>query len=295
MRCLPSMAICCASGDGEEDGTFLKLAIKDLLYLDMKLKLTSINKDSDSTQCDEQWVQVIWVMGKTITTDTDATGIVTNNGNSSTKDTGIENAAVECCEFTGHSSNGMFHKGEEARSQVLESEKQLTEEEKVDLEIKIDAALPCTKIHAVEIIKQKNNVRMFSVPYAKASFFVICKTFYSYMGFHNLMVYWIHIFRELDWLSCEEYFPQPPDSALDEKFLDDPDLCEDKLSEEAGSDGFQDAIMNIIYQDGSISMRQPATIESSEPYMDVYRNLYHLLAQSEEMGATDKWAGFVLT
>lgn len=29
--------------------------------------------------------------------------------------------------------------------------------------------------------------------------------------------------------------------------------------------------------------------------MDVYRNLYHLLAQSEEMSATDKWAGFVLT
>lgn len=34
---------------------------------------------------------------------------------------------------------------------------------------------------------------------------------------------------------------------------------------------------------------------SSEPYLEVYSNLYYLLAQSEEMNATDKWAGFVLT
>lgn len=29
--------------------------------------------------------------------------------------------------------------------------------------------------------------------------------------------------------------------------------------------------------------------------MEVYSNLYYLLAQSEEMSATDKWPGFVLT
>lgn len=34
---------------------------------------------------------------------------------------------------------------------------------------------------------------------------------------------------------------------------------------------------------------------SSEPYLEVYSNLYYLLAQSEELSATDKWAGFVLT
>lgn len=34
---------------------------------------------------------------------------------------------------------------------------------------------------------------------------------------------------------------------------------------------------------------------SSEPYLEVYSNLYYLLAQCEEMNATDKWAGFVLT
>lgn len=29
--------------------------------------------------------------------------------------------------------------------------------------------------------------------------------------------------------------------------------------------------------------------------MEVYSNLYYLLAQSEEISATDKWPGFVLT
>lgn len=34
---------------------------------------------------------------------------------------------------------------------------------------------------------------------------------------------------------------------------------------------------------------------SSESYLEVYSNLYYFLALSEEMSATDKWPGFVLT
>lgn len=34
---------------------------------------------------------------------------------------------------------------------------------------------------------------------------------------------------------------------------------------------------------------------STEPYLEVYGNLYYFLALSEEMSATDKWPGFVLT
>ncbi|KAJ9537241.1 LOW QUALITY PROTEIN: hypothetical protein OSB04_029974 [Centaurea solstitialis] len=281
---LAEYGLCCASGDGEEDGTFLKLAIKHLLYLDIKLKLTSINKGLESTQCDEQVSQ---------------DGYNKRSGNDSNEsEFGKPNLKV----------------GPSDMACSIKEKKHLTEEEKEDLEIKIDAAtsldqcffclyglhLRSDSSYEDDLAMHKNTCRgnyqtkelcadvfQYILPYAKASFFVICKTFYSYMGFHNLMVYWIHIFRELDWLSCEEYFQQPPDSALDgnaiEKFLDDPDLCEDKLSEEAGSDGFQDAIMNIIYLDGSISMRQPATNKSGEPYMDAYRNLFYLLAQSEEM------------
>lgn len=33
---------------------------------------------------------------------------------------------------------------------------------------------------------------------------------------------------------------------------------------------------------------------SSQPYFEVYGNLYYLIAQAEETSATDKYAGFVL-
>lgn len=104
---LSEYGICCASGDGEEEGTYLKLAIKHLLYLDMKLKSTSIN-----TECDEQ---------------------VSQEG-----DTKISE---------NHSNESEFNKlntgkeEEEANNQFLESGKQLTEDEKEDLEIEIDTAL----------------------------------------------------------------------------------------------------------------------------------------------------------
>lgn len=97
---LAEHGICCASGDGEEDGAFLKLAIKHLLHLDMKLK--SINKGPESTQCgDEQVLQE---------------GYAKISGN----DSNVEMASSD---------------------QLLESGKQLTEEEKEDLEIEIDTAL----------------------------------------------------------------------------------------------------------------------------------------------------------
>uniref|UniRef100_A0A7N0ZVX4 Uncharacterized protein n=1 Tax=Kalanchoe fedtschenkoi TaxID=63787 RepID=A0A7N0ZVX4_KALFE len=69
--------------------------------------------------------------------------------------------------------------------------------------------------------------------------------------------------------AIRKHFPKPPEDLLNknviDKFLDDPSISEDKLSDEAGS----------------------------EPYIDVYCNLYYLLAQSEDMSATDKWPGFV--
>ncbi|KAL7168037.1 hypothetical protein ACSBR2_038470 [Camellia fascicularis] len=93
---------------------------------------------------------------------------------------------------------------------------------------------------------------------------------------------------------------EPPDNVLAghaiDKFLDDPNLCEDKLSEVAGSDGFLDSIMKIIFPDnGNLKQLKASSLGSSDPYLEVYCNLYYLLAQSEEMSATDKWAGFVLT
>ncbi|KAI3756000.1 hypothetical protein L1987_55812 [Smallanthus sonchifolius] len=256
---LAEYGICCASGDGEEEGTFLKLAIKHLLYLDMKLKSTSVN-----TQRDDQ---------------------VSQEGDT---------------KISGNDSN------EEASNIFLESGKQLTEEEKEDLEIEIDTALDqcffclyglhlrSDSSYVDDLSVHKNtshgdyqtkeqcaDVFQYILPYTKAS---------SRTGLVKLR----RVLRAI-----RKHFPQPPDYMLDgnaiEKFLDDTNLCENKLSEEAGAEGFQDVIMKFIYQDSAVLKQQPTTIEGSEPYMDVYRNLYYLLAQSEEMSATDKWAGFVLT
>lgn len=78
--------------------------------------------------------------------------------------------------------------------------------------------------------------------------------------------------------AIRKHFPQPPESALNgnaiDKFLDDPNLCEDKLSEEAGSDGFRDSIMSIIYQNSSILQQQPTNIDR---YLFLYNNIHSFL------------------
>lgn len=53
--------------------------------------------------------------------------------------------------------------------------------------------------------------------------------------------------------AIRKHFPRPPDhilvgNAID-KFLDDPNLCEDRLSEEAGSTGFLDSMLKVVFTD----------------------------------------------
>lgn len=49
-------------------------------------------------------------------------------------------------------------------------------------------------------------------------------------------------------------------NAID-NFLDDPDLCEDKLSEEAVSDGFLGSIMQVIFPDaGSLKQQTSSSV-----------------------------------
>ncbi|MED6221738.1 Calcineurin-binding protein cabin-1 [Stylosanthes scabra] len=92
----------------------------------------------------------------------------------------------------------------------------------------------------------------------------------------------------------------PPEDLLSgnpiDKFLDDHNVCEDKLSGDAGSDGFLEAITKIMFPDkGGLVQYNTTLLKRSEPYLEVYGNLYYFLALSEEMSATDKWPGFVLT
>lgn len=101
--------------------------------------------------------------------------------------------------------------------------------------------------------------------------------------------------------SIRKHFPQPPDELLLEnsinKFLDSPELCEDKIYELSGTDGNQEATMNLLF----ITRRGPELLQtsaaigcSSETYMEVYENLYYLIGQAEDTSATDKYPGFVL-
>ncbi len=66
--------------------------------------------------------------------------------------------------------------------------------------------------------------------------------------------------------AIRKHFPHPPEDVLAgnaiDKFLNDPDLCEDKLSEEAGSDGFLESMKKIIFPDvGSLIQYNASSVE----------------------------------
>lgn len=47
-----------------------------------------------------------------------------------------------------------------------------------------------------------------------------------------------------------------------DKFLDNPELCEDKLSEEAGSEGFLDTMRKIVFsQNESTKQQNTSSVE----------------------------------
>ncbi|GFZ08499.1 tetratricopeptide repeat (TPR)-like superfamily protein [Actinidia rufa] len=332
---LSEFGLCCASGDGEvEEGTFLKRAIKHLLSLDMKLKSNfhSLNKGVEKMQCDEQLSHNNHVKIFQDKSKSDTVNIVSDTVNVSMdqpdRDRGNivekdaleggpsmlfhdsvekESTGLECSNCTDDGPNDALHKGENASSQLNEFGRELTEDEREELELGIDNALDqcffclyglnlrSDSSYEDDLVLHKNTSRgnyqtkeqcadvfQYILPYAKASS-------------RNGLVKLRRVLRAI-----RKHFPQPPDDVLAgyaiDKFLDDPNLCEDKLSEEAGSDGFLDSIMKIIFPEGeSHKQLKASSLGSSEPYSEVYRNLYYLLAQSEEMSATDKWAGFVLT
>nr|KYP70140.1 hypothetical protein KK1_009348 [Cajanus cajan] len=227
---LAEYGLCCVGGGGKgEEGTFLRFAIKHLLALDMKLKSSSNHKES------------------------------------------MRSEEV--------SKNRIISKGISSyRVHDKDSGNELSEDEWEELESKIDCALDqcffclyglhlrSDSSYEDDLVMHKNTSRgdyqtkeqcadvfKYVLPYAKSS---------SRTGLVKLR----RVLRAI-----RKHFLQPPEDLLPgnpiDKFLDDPNLCEDKLSEEAGS----------------------------EPYLEVYCNLYYFSALSEEMSATDKWPGFVLT
>lgn len=316
---LAEYGLCCAGGDGEgEEGTFLKFAIKHLLALDMKLKSNSNSSNIEAIQHDDK----LYSPNKTFKTETilntlgvEGGGAEINEvsatmsdgfGGISSKDVsspaGLEkdHADVECREVGGNEGK---NKGEKPIEHINE----LSEDEREELELLIDNALDqcffclyglnirSDSSYDDDLATHKNTSRgdyqskeqcadvfQYILPCARAS---------SKTGLIKLR----RVLRAI-----RKHFPQPPEEVLAgnaiDKFLDDPDLCEDKLSDEAGSEGYLETITKVIFPDaGSVKQHRALMVRSSEPYFEVYCNLYYFLALSEEMNATDKWPGFVLT
>ncbi|KAI4376285.1 hypothetical protein MLD38_014066 [Melastoma candidum] len=307
---LADYGLCCAgdSSDGEE-GTFLKFAVKHLLYLDVKLKSVLHTAIDDETQCnlphlecnqephyeitEEEMVCLETALEKDIFGEV-ATDCVPT----------LEKEIPEGIVQEGSQRDGNPDGGEDLLMAYLN---ELTEDEREDIELKIDNALDqcffCLYGLSLrsdsggedELATHKNSsngeyqtkehcadVFQYILPSARASS-------------RTRLVKLRRVLRAI-----RKQFPHPPECVLVDnvidKFLDDPDLCEDSLSEESGSEGFLKRIINMIYShSGGLRQYKKSVLGRSEPYADVYSNLYFFLAQSEEMNATDKWPGFVLT
>ncbi|VFQ73182.1 unnamed protein product [Cuscuta campestris] len=305
---LAEFGLCCARLDGEkEEGTFLKFTIKHLLALDMKLKHNSqVDPQSAHAKRSEQLSHY-------------------NHSESSLNELNLDMLNVEVAQKGVAEAN--IYNGKTSPDKCLESEKrevgegsrlgkanysfeceiELTAAEREELENRIDNALnQCffclyglnlrsDSSYEDDLATHKNrsqcdyqtkeqcaDVFQYLLPYAKAC---------SKTGLTKLRRVLRAIYKQ---------FTKPPDDFLAgnaiDRFLDDPDLCEDKLSEEAGSNDFLASMTNIIFSDpGGLKQHKVSIEQRSDPYLEVYSNLYYLLAQSEELSATDKWAGFVLT
>ncbi|KAL8522145.1 hypothetical protein ACS0TY_012334 [Phlomoides rotata] len=328
---LAEFGICCSQGNGEEqEGTFLKLAIKHLLALDMKLKssIHSLNKGQetkfDHSKNSEQLSDGIVLTGSqdgscsnmldvTVSkTDKDEFNYLQKDSIEISRAESIschiekEKSGVKCDSTVGYGPDNMCSNGEMKNNQI-ECGNEITEDEKEELELILDNALDqcfyclyglnmrsdssCDE----DLVKHKNtsqgdyqtkeqcaDVFRYILPYARAS---------SRTGLVKLR----RVLRAI-----RKHFPQPPENVLAgnaiDKFLDNPELCEDKLSEETGSESFLDTMRKIVFsQNESTKQQNTSSVEGCDPYLEVYCNLYYLLGQSEEMSATDKWAGFVLT
>ncbi|KAK6927325.1 hypothetical protein RJ641_005916, partial [Dillenia turbinata] len=323
---LAEYEMCCA-GEGVkgEEGTFLKFAIKHLLALDMKLKsnLHSSNKGQQINHEQLSQDNLIKIspnglkldlnveIGETEIVETKTVERNTLEGRTLQEISSLEsprkNNEVDSGKVDSDGSDKKPMQVEKAGGELLESGIELTEDERDELVMAIDNALDqcfyclyglnlrSDSSYEDDLVLHKNSCRVdyqtkeqcadvfqYILPYAKAS---------SKTGLTKLR----RVLRTI-----RKHYPHPPEDVLAEnvidKFLDDPNLCEDKLSEEAGTHGFLDLIKKMAFTNvGGFKHLKAQSAASSEPYVEVYSNLYYYLAQSEEMSATDKWPGFVLT
>lgn len=321
---LAEYGLCCAGNDCEgKEGTFLKLAIKHLFALDVKLKsgLQLGNEKSETRQTDvkvavgddskiiaghlrpnsmEEPTHVKQVCGSLNSVQEDIPH------KSPPVDQRMENDEVlesvkDNVEPSPNVRENLLSNVSNVCSQPLEIER-----EKVELGIDnaLDQSFFClyglniksgqdsSSEDDLAIHKNTNrgdyqtkdqcaDVFQYILPYAKVS---------SRTGIVKLR----RVLRAI-----RKHFPRPSDDVLAEniidKFLDSPDLLDGKLYEIIAMGGSHEALMNLLlFTNRKDETPKTSHLTKSGPYLEVYSNLYFLIAQVEEMSATDKFTGFVL-
>ncbi|KAL5697701.1 hypothetical protein ACHQM5_028819 [Ranunculus cassubicifolius] len=299
---LAEYGLCCSGKDSEgEEGTFLKLAIKHLLVLDMKMKSStcSSSKAMEAACCDEPLCH-----------GSDARGLV-SEPNLTEKD---ETLAARKDSLRNISEDIPAHgvvendqtKDGKANNQVTEEEQIFDPEDKAEFGIDnaLDQCFFClygldlrssdsssdddlavhknTSRGDYQTKEQCSDVFQYILPYAKASS-------------RTELIKLRKVLRAI-----RKHFRHPPEHMLNDNsvdnFLDNLGLSEDKICEGDGSDGILEYVMSVIFPNGrSFKHHSVSDIDSSEPYSEVYGNLYYFLAQAEDTSTTDKKSGFVLT
>ncbi|KAJ9189096.1 hypothetical protein P3X46_000427 [Hevea brasiliensis] len=268
-----------------------------LLALDMKLKSNLNSSDRETTQHDKHLSphsqnRTRKKELKSDMLDDDAFGGIASESIPSLLGPEKDNAGIGC-EMQG--SDEGKDEGEKTTGQFTESRNKLTEDEGEELELIIDGALgqcffclyglnlrsdsSCEDDLAMhkntsrgdyQTKEQCADVFQYILLYAKAS---------SRTGLVKLR----RVLRAI-----RKHFPQPAEEVLIGNAID-------KFSE-AGSEGYLETITKIILPDvETVNQHSSMMVESYFPYVDVYCNLYYFLALSEEISATDKRPGFVLT
>lgn len=173
---LAEFGVCCASASGEEEeGTFLKLAIKHLLNLDMKLKsnFQSACKEYEMSQCDKQsshdnnvqkseqlshesHVNVLPKLSNleklnveagqvdradATVTDKGAVERISAEAISASKALEVEKTEVEDCKNVDDVSDSTYPRLANSKDQLVEDGTELSEDVKEELEVAIDNAL----------------------------------------------------------------------------------------------------------------------------------------------------------
>lgn len=260
---------------------------KEMTEYDKQLSHNSHVKESQELKSDTLDVEMVCTeTHETIDVKKDNFEEIASNGMSSHSNLEKGNAQVDsekCCD------DNDTKKGEKNSNELTECGNELAEDEREELELIIDNALDqcfyclyglnlrSDSSYEDDLVMHRNTSRgdyqtkeqsadvfQYVLPYARASsvsiFMLSLVHFLSQFCFLHLCAYCMHVSQRTGLVklrrvlrAIRKHFPQPPEDVLAgnaiDKFLDDPDLCEDKLSEEAGSDGYLETIMKIIFPD----------------------------------------------